>query len=353
MATSETDNRMMQITHLKLKNFQAHEKIVLKFSPAITTIVGPSDIGKSAILRALGWVCLNNMSGSEFVKEGAKQAEVSVKLQEGEKVEIISRARSANGVTNTYEQGGDEFKAFGQGVPDSIAAELQLNDINFQGQHDSPFWFNETAGEVSRRLNAVIDLTVIDSSLSYIGSEVRRNQERLTLYNERLKTVLDELKTIEPEREKINEFEKLKEKHKVTIAAEEDRDQLEALVSVVRSSPHKRLASRAKDGKDVLTAAELSMDTKDTAFRLRSLLERIQNLKRESSGPPDFEPVTNLFEKSQRLNERCDALSDYVEGLEALEKSIKELGKRAEKVEEDFHERIKGMKCPTCGNLIQ
>jgi AAA15 family ATPase/GTPase len=37
---------------LRIKNFQIHKDLEIEFGP-ITTIVGPSDIGKSAVLRAL------------------------------------------------------------------------------------------------------------------------------------------------------------------------------------------------------------------------------------------------------------------------------------------------------------
>ena len=129
---------------LHIKNFQVHTDLKIEFSPTITSIKGPTDSGKSSVLRALRWVCLNDMAGEAFIREGA--CSVLALLRIGDRK--IGRGKGQIG--NVYRLDDREFKAFGQGnVPQEIAQVLQLNEINFQGQHDAPFWFAETAGEVS------------------------------------------------------------------------------------------------------------------------------------------------------------------------------------------------------------
>jgi exonuclease SbcC len=51
------------ITQLNITNFQSHVKSVLKLSPGINVICGPSDSGKSAIIRGLRWVIENQPTG--------------------------------------------------------------------------------------------------------------------------------------------------------------------------------------------------------------------------------------------------------------------------------------------------
>ena len=86
----------------------------------------------------------------------------------------IQRQRSAS--NNSYGMDGVEFKAFGNDVPEDIARVLNVSELNFQGQHDAPLWFTESAGEVSRRLNYIVDLSQIDSTLSAIDSIVREQR---------------------------------------------------------------------------------------------------------------------------------------------------------------------------------
>ncbi len=66
----------MRLVSLQLVNFQVHTGLIIDFSPGITTIVGPTDHGKSSILRALRWVCLNDLSGEQFIREGRKSCAV-------------------------------------------------------------------------------------------------------------------------------------------------------------------------------------------------------------------------------------------------------------------------------------
>src|SRR5689334_12410955 len=110
----------MQVRKLSLSNFQAHEWLEIEFSPTITSIQGESDRGKSAVLRALRWVCLNDFAGAEFIRRGASEAEVS--LRSGKLV--ITRKRGTK--ENTYSLDAHQFKAFGNGVPEPIAQQLKL-----------------------------------------------------------------------------------------------------------------------------------------------------------------------------------------------------------------------------------
>ena len=101
----------MSIMRLNLSNFQAHESLDLLLDPGVTTIVGPSDVGKSAIMRALKWVACNNPAGTEFIRWGSKRAVVSIETDDGS----VVRTRSAS--VNKYELNGREFVAFGKAVP--------------------------------------------------------------------------------------------------------------------------------------------------------------------------------------------------------------------------------------------
>ena len=54
------------IQSLKIQNFQSHKNSELVFSEGINIITGSSNNGKTAILRALGWVITNRPQGLAF-----------------------------------------------------------------------------------------------------------------------------------------------------------------------------------------------------------------------------------------------------------------------------------------------
>lgn len=145
------------IEQIRIKNFQAHEDLTIEMD-RVVTLTGPSDVGKSSAIRALRWAALN-VPVSSLIRDGAKQASVEL-IVDGRK---IVRSR---GSENVYQLDGQEYKAFRTDVPDAIAKLLNLTEVNFQGQHDPIYWFSSTAGDVSRQLNAVVDLSIIDATLA-------------------------------------------------------------------------------------------------------------------------------------------------------------------------------------------
>src|SRR4051812_38242007 len=102
----------MKFRSLVLKNFQKHKLLKIQFSPHITTIKGRTDRGKSSILRALKWLCLNNLIGNEFIRTGSSKAKVGLSVKD-------HRIVREKGASNLYVLDGKEFRAFGSKVPDS------------------------------------------------------------------------------------------------------------------------------------------------------------------------------------------------------------------------------------------
>ena len=158
---------------IELKNFQCHKSLVLDLEPGVNVLVGPSDSGKSSVYRALYWVAFNRPGGSAFLRHGAK--EVSVKVDE------IERKK---GKANTYSLNGKVQKAVGAKVPENVSEALNLAPINFQSQHDSPFLLSETAGEVGRELNRMVDLEVIDRTLKNLNTRSREVSRAIEFHTE-------------------------------------------------------------------------------------------------------------------------------------------------------------------------
>ena len=146
---------------LKLKNFQSHEKSSLEFCGGVNCIVGSSDSGKTALLRALNWVINNRPTGDSFRSHWGGDTVVDIMLDE----QLIRRERTKK--TNLYlidsaYDPKEEFKAFGTDVPEEVTKVLNFSSLNFQNQMDAPFLLSSGAGEVVRYLNQVVDLDVID-----------------------------------------------------------------------------------------------------------------------------------------------------------------------------------------------
>ena len=54
------------IQSLQINNFQSHKYSVMELHKGVNVIIGPSDSGKTTILRALRWLVWNRPSGDAF-----------------------------------------------------------------------------------------------------------------------------------------------------------------------------------------------------------------------------------------------------------------------------------------------
>lgn len=345
----------MRLLALELNDFQAHKKTVVEFSPAITTIVGPTDVGKSAVLRALRWVCLNDIAGDEFIREGQNRTTVTLSVTEKgfDEHEIVRTKSLTSTGLNTYELDEKEYKAFGVSVPSDIGSLLNLNEINFQGQHDSPFWFNETAGEVSRRLNAVVDLTVIDTTLANIASEVRQAQERKAFTEERLSEAKEDLEKLEPQRARIEEFKLLKEAHGKYIKLEEDCNHLDTSIREFCSLRDytKGLEEKSNEGTDLLAIAKEGLDLAQRENRLHAVLQSIK-VHEAVRTPPDFGPIETVFEEWLKQDQNVAWLTGMVRRITEANTALNLAETNLSAAEKKFHAETKGKQCPLCQQII-
>jgi exonuclease SbcC len=161
------------IQAIQLNNFQKHKDLRLNLEPGLNIISGPSDAGKSAVIRALRYVALHEVLPKSFTTHGETHTGVSV-LVSGTRV-----TRFRNSKESGYLHGGDTYVAVKNEQPDEVRRTTNLSDINFQSQHDSPFLLGLSPGQVAREINKVVDLQAIDMCQSWFGTEMRRSRTLL------------------------------------------------------------------------------------------------------------------------------------------------------------------------------
>lgn len=334
---------MLKILHVQ--NFQSHSKLKIELDEKITTIVGSSDVGKSAVLRALRWVCRNHPQGEMFIKDGTKGTTVKLLVDDKE----VSRKRGKG--ENTYLLDGKEFKAFGQDVPDTISKVLNLNEINFQNQHDSPFWFSLSAGEVSRQLNAIVDLGIIDSSLSAISKKVRHFQQSAQISKERLKKVREQKEDINWVIEANNDYSIVEEHDEKR--TESRHKAIEIQNSIESSNALIETRNRASSQRrDVHSVGRLGQKCLKLSENRTSISKTIKLAKEQAKildiGIPNIKVIETAFEKWDILNESNNKLWRIIEELRDCKTKLKRKKLELTTAEEDLHDATEG-RCPVCG----
>jgi exonuclease SbcC len=289
------------IERLTLSNFQAHKKLQIEFDPGVTSIVGSTDVGKSAVIRALSWLMRNTPNGLEFIRRGAKKA-VAALTVDGK---TIKRVRGAS--RNLYKLDGKVFKAFGAAVPDKISQLLQIGDLNFQAQHDAPFWFSDSSGAVSRKLNEIVSLGVIDAALSFFLAAVRKSKAEVEICGERIARARERKAELSFAPEFAADVERL----------EERQTKLEQI--------------------------------KEQCTNLEDLLLRARKLQRIAKIEiPDMTYLEELRDKTNITSEERAQLQTALASFSQQQKERIELQAELEELHKVYHDQYEGKDCPTC-----
>lgn len=174
---------MKFIKKLIISNFQSHKYSELDFSQDLNVIVGPSDSGKTAIIRALKWVLYNEPSGDFFLREGENEVSVSVIFSDNTSLKRY-RTRSKNGYQLINSDGVESiFEGIGTSVPQEIIdktgiAKMLLdgdysNAINLGEQLEGPFLLSEKNSTRANAIGRLVGVDLIDDALREVLKDLR------------------------------------------------------------------------------------------------------------------------------------------------------------------------------------
>lgn len=295
----------MPLERLDLKHFQCHRSRSIEFDPLITTLVGKTNSGKSAVLRALRWLVQNYPGSDEFISDGEKYSRARLTI-DGHRV--IRRI----GDRNEYSLDGKVYKAFGRSVPPAISELLNLTDENFQGQLDAPFWFSLTPGQVAKELNRIINLGVIDRSLANLAQISRQATSEVALTKTRLQEAKQARAKLVWVPEMSEKLGVLQSKQQTLAAKAQKRANLAVLVQQASelTAAKKNASNRAKRGRTAVQVGQAWLVKRQMVEGLQALVEEIQQLEQ------------------RQCEER----------------------KRLEKAQKELQQATQGKQCPICGN---
>lgn len=180
---------------LKIDNFQSIKSLDLPIGK-YTVLVGKSNSGKSAILRALQVLLRNNTFSPAFVRSGAKTTTVSTLFEDGTEVEIKKGGEST--YTLRKDDAEEVFTKSSRDVPSMVASVLAVpliaeQDINYTNQFDGPFLVSGKSSVASSVMGSVTNV-VTTQALAQEANRLRLNAlQKLRLREEDITSTEAEL----------------------------------------------------------------------------------------------------------------------------------------------------------------
>jgi DNA repair protein SbcC/Rad50 len=304
---------MIKIKKLIIRNFQSHRDSEIELSGGLDAIYGASDVGKSAILRALECLLFRSKF---YIRNGETDALVKCTFDNGLS---LSRFRNIkpNNISEKYLLGTTVFRKIGKTLPEEItnATKLKpivLNDgsllnLNLQTQHESKFLLAD--GEYSSAYRArvtslsgseVLDLASLEaakdhrktkSDLNYVSdSELHEANEGLSRLDG-LSTNLEDLKSIKTMKDDIDKkyiiLEKLKElstkkKNVDSINIYDKTDIISVLITLIKNL-NILLLSKKYQQINIPIYIPSELPKLDGIYKLKECLSILINLKKIKS----------------------------------------------------------------------
>lgn len=189
---------MLHSAHLY--NFQCYQDREFTFAPGLNLVVGPSNTGKTALVRAMRWCAWNEpRRGVDSLKRvGSQETWVRLQFDDG----AVTRTTEHNSYLLEVNGEMRQFARIGHQVPDEVQAFLRMERLSLAGselevhlasQLDPLFLVAQPPAALLGALSTLARVETLQAALRLVTAEHKREQqecERLDRQAEKLKEQL-------------------------------------------------------------------------------------------------------------------------------------------------------------------
>lgn len=373
---------------LDLTNFQSISKAHLEFVKGINIIVGQSNSGKSATLRAIKANILNTTGANRFIRNGSEDSTVSIKYR-GNDINWYRNKKESK-----YTVNGEDYIKVGSSnlfkilEDNGFVVDDKNNLMNVESELELPFPFDRNSSELFKLFENIFCVSDSACILKLMKDDEDRNDKERKRKEEEILKLDNKLKALE-ELEQEVDLDKLKRGKELLVSLCTKKETLEDTVSKITKITYliKQLDLREpkidftndtitkydtlrknctkinttveliKLGKSILSDKDITTDNKldsverleklhTTYFRLKNtelLLTLSESCTKElsvdNSAIDNYLTLKNVFLKVMNIKKEAKELKDK---LELEEKAL-----------EEIQEKLSSYKvCPLCGSDI-
>ncbi|MFA9456022.1 AAA family ATPase [Halalkalibacter sp. AB-rgal2] len=317
---------MNNIHSVHIENFQSHLDTYMEFDQGLNMIVGQSDSGKTAIIRALRWVLFNQPRGTDFLRISADFVRVTVTFTNGT---VICRERTASKNRYTIRQKEQDdliLEGFGIHVPNEVLEAHGMGHLRVDTDHDlalhisqqldGPFLLEETSSTRAKVLGRI-------SGAHFLDMAIRQTTRDVSQLNQRTRQEEETIDKLTKELEPFGHIDLLKEK--LDLAGQE-MQRLEALMQRKKqleklANVRKRMIQEENVQQNRLRLVKDVTEWENRVVRLESTLRSYQRLI-------SLQKRQNVLSQDQS---KCLFWIDKTKGIEAAERYYSQLRKVVER----------------------
>lgn len=397
-------NNQLNSVNLSIKDFQIIKNANLSFLPGLNCIIGQSNNGKSAIMRAAK-ACIYNEPGTTSVRLGCNNFAVGIQMN-GHTV-ILQK-----GNNSLYKIDNEVYGKIGRTQLDEVAESLkikQLNingvneEINFWDQMEKPFLLDRSETDLFRfivdsgkdnnvttalksitqdRQQISKDIITTEGKIAAIEDTIKRQEEELKDSDKKLE-VYNKVIELGPKIKRVNEVTNLKNKslldgkqlseclgvkNKLTSLLDKTIDKLEVinnaskkidLINTLLNRINQTQSSINLYNNQLSKMKSLDIPDLNSKVEKYKLLSNIISKTRDTSNEikelssKQFPTLSNDFNEKVKKLDNLGIIINNINNKNAQINELKEVVKSTEKELKKLDKEIKEVGiCPTCGQPL-
>ena len=362
---------------LHIENFQSIKKCTLCFDIGINLIVGQSNSGKTACIRALDALLTNTSDAKSMVQHGSRQATVTMELDDYPKVTWTRTATAS-----TYDIGEEHYEKTGRTNLFELMHDCgfvlddKKNVVNIQGEWDTLFPFSRNESELFKLFENIFCLPDSSVILHKIKQDDDTCSKQIKDHEQQIKTnklKLDSVKTyldvidsdiliegkdfLTSQGKKLDEMNRLYDNLKVDLSRLTKIKDIKQVPNLEldsffeMDSTLEYLESKSKLLDSDIKTLDVDLTDLSSYFIIdntyKEIASKIKLLKF------DIKPLqldTSFYESFNRLDSTFKEIEIVSNSIDNLDKELVELNKTKEELEKELS---KIASCPLCGSSIK
>lgn len=296
------------IRGIKLVGFQSHVDTSINLTEGLNVITGPSDSGKTAVIRAVRWLALNEPQGDAVVNQSVGYAQVTIITDTG----VVTKVRNKGKVRYEINIDGENISYDKSEIPQEVYRILGINKTSFGDvevvlpfafQLDAPFLISSPASFGGKVLGKICNADTVELAVKKSSREVSQANDAKRQAE----------KTIEETNLALQSYENLQE-------VEQRLQQCRELVTDIEKGIVNR-DTLSKLHNSYIAAYEKLNAVRDTVHLLSEIPQRAEELSALELHAVRHNRLLNLYSKYNATNKHLNSIQNVINKTQHVEQA--------------------------------